>query len=245
MHKGFVISDLHLFTKWSVARNHMQKIRAAAASADFFVLNGDIFDFRWTTLPSIDATTRAACEWLRDFANEHPNCRIYYVMGNHDGYDFLAPELDRLQAEIPNFYWHPSHIRIGDALFLHGDVFFHVKPQNPYIRHLSSRIKVQPRIKIWTYRFLHSLRIHRWPSPLFEKRRCAERILKTLIMWPDEITHGVTDIYFGHTHTTFSNFSYGGITFHNSGSIIHGLPWRILPVHTPHALYRKLESTGQ
>ena len=83
---GFVVSDLHLFTERSSAHRYMDRIHDTLADADFLVLNGDIVDFRWTTLPSKEATAHAADDWLADLCIEYPHCQFYYVMGNHDGW---------------------------------------------------------------------------------------------------------------------------------------------------------------
>ncbi len=84
MASGHVISDLHLFAHRSVADSYMRDIRRAAAESDFFVLNGDIFDFRWSTLPTADDSLDAAVAWLRALVTEHPHCRFFYTVGNHD-----------------------------------------------------------------------------------------------------------------------------------------------------------------
>ena len=122
MRTGFVISDLHLFARWSQAGTYMDRIMRAAARADVFVLNGDIFDFRWTTYPTTEDSVDAAVEWLKSLAAAHPHCRFIYILGNHDGFRLFADRLDRLAAELPNLECHPSHVHLGRALFLHGDL---------------------------------------------------------------------------------------------------------------------------
>ncbi|MBC8372298.1 MAG: hypothetical protein ISS69_08100 [Phycisphaerae bacterium] len=47
MPTGYVISDLHMFARWSKPGKYLEQMHEAASGADFFVLNGDIFDFRW------------------------------------------------------------------------------------------------------------------------------------------------------------------------------------------------------
>ncbi|MFA6244267.1 MAG: metallophosphoesterase, partial [Candidatus Hydrogenedentales bacterium] len=81
---GYVVSDLHLFSRRSDYSVHERHIFQAAAKADVFVLNGDTFDFRWTTLPSIDLTVVAAIRWLRALTERFPNCYFHFILGNHD-----------------------------------------------------------------------------------------------------------------------------------------------------------------
>ena len=232
MASGYVISDLHLFTPWSVADDYMHRIHEAADRADFFVLNGDIFDFRWSSLPSADATVAASVAWLLEFAHERPQCRIIYVMGNHD---CLRPFADRLAAtaeSTPNLEWHSSHVRIGPAFFTHGDLFLRKGAADPFTRALLPAIHAKPKALRRCYRLLHSMRVQRWHAPVVSSRRCAKRIVRSLDAAANGEMQGVTDIYFGHTHTRFADHVYRGLRFHNTGSLIGGLPWHMLPVCT-------------
>jgi UDP-2,3-diacylglucosamine pyrophosphatase LpxH len=230
MLSGYVISDLHLFTPWSVADDYMREIREAADRADFFVLNGDIFDFRWSSLASAEATVAASEAWLRAFAAEHPRCRVAYVMGNHDALRPFADCLAAAAEATPNLEWHPSHVRIGPALFTHGDLFLRKRPTDPFNRALRPAITRKPKTLSRCYRLLHSMRVHRWHVPVLSSRRCAKRIIRSLDAASNGDAEGITDIYFGHTHTTFTDHAYRGLRFHNTGSMIGGLPWRMLPV---------------
>ncbi len=230
MPTGYVISDLHLFTPWSAAESNMREIRAAAARAEFLVLNGDIFDFRWSSLPSTEATLAAAEGWLRTFAAEHPQTRIIFVMGNHDGFGRFAERLDPLARDLPNFEWHASHVRIGTALFAHGDLLLRRNPVDPFERPLLGRIRRKPRAVRRCYRLLHAMRVHRWHTPVVSSRLCARRILRAVAAARNGEARGVTDVYFGHTHTTFSDYTHRGIRFHNTGSMIGGIPWHLMPV---------------
>ena len=230
MASGYVISDLHLFAPWSVADNYMHEIHEAADRAEFFVLNGDIFDFRWSSLPSAKATLAASTAWLREFAHTHARCRVVYVMGNHDG---LRPFAERLAAAVettPNLEWHPSHVRIGPALFTHGDLLLRKGAADPFTRELRPAVRAKPKALRRGYRLLHSMRVHRWHAAAAGSRRCAKRIVRSLGTAGDGDMEGVTDIYFGHTHATFADYVYRGLRFHNTGSMIDGLPWHMLPV---------------
>jgi len=209
----------------------MARMLEAAARSDFFVLNGDVFDFRWTTLPTVEETVRAALDWLRDFATAHPQCQILYVMGNHDNLQLFADRLAELSAELSNFRWHPSHLWLGKALFLHGDLVFDWGRQtSPFRRMLSPTVRKRSKALRHAQHVLHKMRIHRWHAPMFHRRRCAGKILRSIDHHSPEMAGSVAHVYFGHTHLTFSGYTHRGVTFHNSGSAIKGLPYRILRV---------------
>jgi UDP-2,3-diacylglucosamine pyrophosphatase LpxH len=230
MSSGYVISDLHLFTPWSAADDQMGRVRAAATRAEFLVFNGDVFDFRWSTRGDVEQSVSEAVEWLHDFATAHPACRVIYVMGNHDGLLPFAEQLEPMAAATANFEWHPACARIGTALFFHGDLFLRRNVPDPFTRRLKPVIRKRPTALGRAYRLLHRMRVHRWHAPMVGGRRCARRILRAFRSAQNGLAEGVTDVYFGHTHATLADFRYGGLTFHNTGSLIGGLPWHLMPV---------------
>jgi len=60
--RGIVLSDLHLFARRSQAADCMHRLRTELATVRVLVLNGDIFDFRWSTLRDLETTVAAALE---------------------------------------------------------------------------------------------------------------------------------------------------------------------------------------
>lgn len=230
MDHGYVISDLHLFAKRSEGDDHFHAMRSAAEKADFFVLNGDIFDFRWTTLATAEETVHAAMDWLRAFAGDHPNCRIFYVLGNHDSWEPFTDHLDELARQLPNFQWFPSHVRIGTSLFLHGDLPLGRKRLRPFRRTLLPNHRLRGQFLRAVYDALVAIGAHRWPGRWFWRRRCAKRLLRALRRDRNGLGEEITDIYFGHTHNVFADYHFGDVTFHNTGSAIRGLEGNLLRV---------------
>lgn len=82
MKSGLVISDLHLFSPRSEGFEQMTALWNEVTRAEVLVLNGDIFDFRWTCLPDEAATLKAALEWLHRLIDEFEGSAIHYVLGN-------------------------------------------------------------------------------------------------------------------------------------------------------------------
>jgi UDP-2,3-diacylglucosamine hydrolase len=230
--KGFVISDLHLFTHRTMAEVYMDEIRHAASQADFFVLNGDIFDFRWTNLASMEHTAHAAIDWLETFCTDFPHCRLFYIMGNHDGLKFFADCLGDLADRQENFRWHASHFRLGNSLFLHGDLPLTIRKKDPFQRTLLPIRRTKGRAMNLGYHIVITTRIHRYITWIHGPRWCARRILKSLEYYHPELAAGIEHIYYGHIHKTFSNLRYRGVTFHNTGSAIQGLKCRLLSAQT-------------
>ena len=97
MAKCYFVSDLHLFANRSNAHRYLAQIAIAASQADVFVLGGDIFDFRWSSLPTARAVGRAA-EWLDALLASSPACQFHLVLGNHDYHQVFIDRLVRLSG---------------------------------------------------------------------------------------------------------------------------------------------------
>jgi len=100
---------------------YLDEIALAASRAEVFVLGGDIFDFRWSSIPILRAVERAV-RWLRELASACPRCHFHLVLGNHDYHQALIDRLVELDKEVSNLSWHRYYVRLGSSVFLHGDV---------------------------------------------------------------------------------------------------------------------------
>ncbi len=224
------VSDLHLFSQRSHAEKHDDLLHDAAEKSDVFVLGGDIFDFKWSTLPTLDESISAAGCWLVDFATAHSNCQFHLLLGNHDHDLQFMGELQRVRREASNFAWDPYLLRMGEAVFLHGDVADHgghealenSRSRNPKHKRKGTTANLM-------YDMVMHSRLHVVvPMIVYPRRRVASRILSYL----EQIGHGREDgtkhVYFGHTHRAMENYEHGGIYFHNGGAPMKGLDFKIL-----------------
>ena len=169
-------------------------------------------------------TVKEAGRWLTALAAVNPNCRIYYVMGNHDRLGALADHLDEVAAEADNFKWTRSHLRIGSALFLHGD--------SPFRRPMPMSRARRPKARILhvLYRLATRAGVHRPFDLLHSPRRSARRIMRRLVRDRTGLADGLTDVYFGHTHRPFEDYPLDALLFHNTGAAIRAIESRMLPV---------------
>lgn len=223
-------SDLHLFSRRSQADRYEAQLRQAAARSRVFVFGGDIFDFRWSTRGSAEATGAAAIEWLERFMEPHSHCEFHYVLGNHDSAPQWVARLDELAGHRQRFAWHPYFLRVHDAIFLHGDViegatthaeldvararYEHDKPRGPWSNLL--------------YDLAVGVRLHR----LAALSRSRRRVVRRLRAYLTEIGHGpengLAHVFFGHTHVPVINHAQGGLRFHNGGAPVRGLAFRVV-----------------
>lgn len=219
--KGFVVSDLHIFAERSVAGEHVGAIRRAAGRAPCLVLNGDIFDFKWTTLKCIDSTIEQAISWLEILCQEHPACQIHYVLGNHDALKPFIHRVAELCLVCPNLKLHSSCLKLGHNLFMHGDLALDPGFRKEFERELMQTVAKKGRLMNLGYSLLTKSGSHRGISLFQIKKTQATQIIAYLKQ--HHLHAGITDVYYGHTHVPFHNYHCDGIAFHNTGSTIRRL----------------------
>jgi len=230
------VSDLHLFANRSQGGNHLEAIRNAAANSEHCVLGGDIFDFKWSTLPSSQATVQAALSWLHDLAIRVPNCRVHFLLGNHDYHPHLIERLPELAADVPNFEWEKFYLRLGDCVFLHGDVAdrkmtaARLEQRRHKFRH-TTRHPVQHR----AYDLVVGAHVHDVVArAIYPKRVVARRIMSYLKHLGHGPETGIRHVYFGHTHREVDGYEHEGIRFHNGGAPIGRTSFRIVELTINH-----------
>ena len=224
-----MLSDLHLFARRSKGMALVNGLDRELLTIDLLVLNGDIFDFRWSSFPRLEESQTAAAAWLGGLHDDYPRCEIHLVLGNHDGPVSFQDELARLAPSLARFHWHADFLQLGSALFLHGDCA-HARMDARRLVRYRQAWEHKPNRGAWAsqaYRgadWLGLTRlVHQWHFP---QRRTVQRIAYYL----DDARPGwrreVRDCYFGHTHLPMSQFEFEGVRFHNTGSAVGNLGFK-------------------
>jgi UDP-2,3-diacylglucosamine pyrophosphatase LpxH len=235
-HRGIVISDLHLFARRSRGVARFDAVREDLSQADVMVLNGDIFDFRWSTHGDQSKTLPAAINWLHELVNALPNCQIHFVVGNHDCTVAFQEALTELAGARPRFQWHEYLLRLGPSLFVHGDCAHRQMNHHSLGRFRQSwqrDFTWNPGLAV-AYECVDRLgitrRVHEWHFP---RQKTVERVAFYLDGfcpgWREQTRH----CYFGHTHLPFAGYEHDGIQFHNTGSAIHNLEFNPIWFEVP------------
>lgn len=236
MTRTHFISDLHLFSRRSSAPELESVIQSAVKHSETFVLGGDIFDFRWSTQGSMSRAVEDSVDWLQRLIEVKPDCHFHYLLGNHDCHPEFVEALTRLSEQVPQLVWHRHMMRLGDRVFLHGDIVdtkvrSGEKPHDVLdSRRLIGEMRRPPnRVSHALYDAAIQVRVHRVVAQLAKRHAL---VLKRLAHYLSEHgeTHatGVRDVYFGHTHRSLSSIAYNGMRFHNPGAAIKGLPFQII-----------------
>jgi len=221
--RGLVVSDLHLFARRSQGAAHFESLHDKLRSVDVLVLNGDIFDFRWSTLPGETATIAAALDWLCALADRHRHCQIHFIHGNHDCLITFRDKLVALAATMPRLQCHTNELRLSSALFLHGDCANRKMDVAGLRRRRARWERTMPggNFSCVAYIAIDRLgitrRSHEW---IFPRKRTVRRIAHYLDRAAPDWRRHTRDCYFGHTHLPFSHYHYDGVAFHNTGSAI-------------------------
>lgn len=233
MPRACFVSDLHLFANRSRAEAYLHAIQHAADLADQCILGGDIFDFRWSTMPSTAETVDAAVTWLRDLCQFAQNTNVQFLLGNHDYHAALIERLPELSRDVENFEWHRFYIRTGDTIFLHGDVADRKMTSDMLERRRErwANHGQKGRYHSRAYDLVVKSRVHLLvPRAVYPRRLVARRIVSYL----DHIGHGpgsgVRQVCFGHTHRPLREYRYRGVRFHNCGAPIGTGRFRILEI---------------
>ncbi len=227
-----VVSDLHIFCPRSTWKSKFEVIKEAIRSSDVFVLNGDTFDFRWSSSSSLKSAFEKAIDFLRELSAINPNCHIHLNLGNHDHHTDFCKMLSELEKELPNFSWHPYYLRVGNLVFLHGEPSER-KMTHRQLEKYRGRWERKKPITEPVLNNLYDLAVntktHVVLSRIFFTRK---RTVKNLLWYLETLglgmDSGITDVYFGHTHVPMANFRYKGISFHNSGTAYKGMKLNIL-----------------
>lgn len=216
MPAGLVLSDLHLFAARSTAEHMLRELEPQLADAELCILNGDIFDFHWLTGKDAPTMAAQAMDWLTALARKASHARIFYIMGNHDNLQQLADLLGGTREK--NLAWSPTHLKLGDKLFLHGDLPLAGKAFDK--RPLDSRVRSPHLLRHKTYDLAINTQAHRLAASLATPALCAHLITRAFARHPHADLEGARHIYFGHTHHPFNGLEHGGRIFHNTGSTV-------------------------
>ncbi len=236
MQTGLVISDLHLFSRRSRAEELLDGMEEELKSAEILVLNGDVFDFRWSTLPDMETAISSALRWLADITELRQGRPTHYLLGNHDCVTGFTEKLSGLADKCDSLGCHDRFLVLGRNLFLHGDCANRRMDETGFRRFRGtwSRDKQRGAIRRALYDGADAVgasrKVHDWWFPQRSTvLRVAYHLDHILPEWREEIDH----CYFGHTHLPFTGHGHDGVMFHNTGSAIRDMEFQPLAFTCP------------
>jgi UDP-2,3-diacylglucosamine hydrolase len=235
MAKGYVISDLHMMAAYSRSDRHWADIDRAASKAHFFVLNGDINEMYFSDLP-FEQRMETGLGNIERLVKAHPNCQFHYIIGNHENIDAYMNGVVTLAHRLPNLQIHACYMRIGNALYLHGDQPLgageitterHLHPAGGMKQQAAGNILPLVNPLQATFRNLRHA-IH------YSFNRDVNRILHAIDKADPIVRSGVEHVFFAHTHRPklAVTSKHSPISFHNTGAGVRGAHFSMLEIET-------------
>ena len=224
--RGFVFSDLHMFSFVSEWERRMPSIEQGCRKANIVVMNGDLFEFKRSRFPTRDETVSAAVAWLKTLVEMFPQVKFEYLLGNHDCAEDLVRALRGLADGYHNLRITDDFLVLGKNLFLHGDVC-DSGPSREALAALRTRYSSTQR-SLTSIAFAELVTRTRLNAVEYLRRKpetLAAAISAYLSNVAPELHGRIERIFFGHTHVPFTGFKHAGITFENTGCAVHGLGW--------------------
>ncbi|MBI9076074.1 MAG: metallophosphoesterase family protein [Desulfatibacillum sp.] len=236
MKQGVVVSDLHMFARRSNAHELMGRIEGVISKSNMLVLNGDTFDFRWTTLPSISHTIKEAVDWIDSLTHRFSGCEVRVVCGNHDCREEYLLALEELANKNSSVTWHEHFMHMENLLFLHGDC--------------DSRHTKVDKIVHWSEPYQTSKKVGHALALVYDQvnrtglttlaqklasppKRASKRVFGYMNEVAPDVLDKVRHVYFGHSHVPFTFFEYNGLYFHNTGCAVSSAEFN--PIHFRYA----------
>lgn len=230
----YAMGDLHIFAPHARWKEAVATLQRTAQEADVFVLLGDVFEIRRSgDAPGYATVAQSAARMLRDWCARFAHCHFHLLFGNHDCMTPYTAAAAGVADTVPNLDVHPHVLRLGSAVFLHGDVPLYAPSPDGLTRY---RAGLQGFSENWLSRRLYHasgrlLRSHHllsacaFPPPI---------LMRQLHRYLTAVGHtaesGVRDVYFGHTHAPLDEVHFRGMHWHNGGAPFGTDPHRVLRV---------------
>lgn len=222
-HKAIVLSDIHLGSKWSKAREVTRFLKQN--SCQTLILCGDIID-GWALMRGRkDKWKRSHTNFIRLLLDLSHDTQIIYVRGNHD--DFL----DRLiPLSLPNIMVVKDYIYTsGEKRYyvLHGDVFDKVTSSMSWLAKVGD---VGYSLLLWYNKWYNHRRIKQG-KPYYSIAREIKNKVKASVSHISNFEEHVVDVaqykgcqgvICGHIHHPEIK-QYGAIEYLNSGDWVESL----------------------
>lgn len=211
--KCLTLSDIHYSNVSSSSRHLMHNaIYPAVQKSELVVFNGDWLGIIPKKRRDLDSIVSENLKLLEQWLDNNSETLFGFVIGNHDRVMPFLEGLKQLEASHPNLIVSAKYLRVGDALFLHGDQHSRVKPFT------ADDISVRPSMLSTRERKQYAK--HNKALPPVEVTEHQRRILHTLNQEDPQLLEGIKHIFSGDTHKPYTNNEFEGLLMHNSGGAI-------------------------
>ncbi|MGB7327044.1 MAG: metallophosphoesterase [Rubripirellula sp.] len=223
------VSDLHWLSARSNYESHEESIRDAVRRSDLCIWGGDLFDFRWSQRSDDASAVAASLQWLDGWYGDFPETRFVFLNGNHDAHESFQTALVDWAATRDRFDLGGECLRIGDTIWLHGDVIEGDGSADAFARYRYQwkNKSTSGRLASLAYDVAVNARVHKAAAFAAHRRKnTCTRLIRWLHQQPTHQTDGVRRVVFGHTHRRINGFRIGSHEFFNGGAAIRHVPFQ-------------------
>lgn len=222
-HRTIVVSDIHLGSKWSKAKEVTRFLKEN--TSDTLILCGDIID-GWSLVRGKKAKWKKRhTKFIKLLLDRQHDTKIIYLRGNHDDFLNRVIPMKFQNIQIVNDYMHVS----GDKRYyvLHGDVFDSVTSR---FRWLSQIGDVGYSLLLWINRIYNNRRLKKG-LPYYSLSKEIKHKVKASVSYISDFEKHIVDIarqkkcdgvICGHIHHPENSY-YEDIHYLNSGDWVESL----------------------
>lgn len=234
--KVIAVGDLHLFSKRSNGQKIFDQLPEMISNCDLLVICGDLFDFRWSHFSSLKEGFEAAEEIMEEFLSK-VTIPVAYILGNHDGVSRFEQTLERLKEKHDHFYWMADYLKVGNSVFLHGDIPLKTKGAKVTPRLLNENEPLYPQWISMGYAVFTKtglIALYRIVKSLFRKTPLFSIDQAIDVHFEDrDIDH----VVFGHTHFAIKEKIFNGRSYRNCGTPMRGFTFSPIYLEIPEASF--------
>lgn len=225
--KASVVGDLHLFAKRSNGEVIFDSLSEVTKGSDIIIICGDLFDFRWSSFKTLEESFKSAAGRITSLL-KNIDIPVVYILGNHDGIEGFQSYLNSLKEKFNNFKWYDDSYKLGDTLFIHGDIPLKSEGKSVRGRKFKSDEKIYSPFMSWGYTLFTRLKIISLYRGLFKKSSPLPLIHNAVEL--DSDYKEVKRVIFGHTHFALNSSVFKGREYHNCGTPMSGFNFNILNI---------------
>jgi len=218
--KGLMYSDIHEFATYSDFNNDRPKVLEAIKGKDFVVEAGDISECKNIVGVTVEEVVKKRLTNLDEQIRINPTCQIHILLGNHERYNKFVDPLMEYAKSHPQVHIHESYVRIGDAMYIHGD--WHADDKDDILNRPYKDQDIDGIFRAKVYKGVLGIGAagHIAERFIYPKEIILPRIRERLMKECPEDMKGVKHIFFGHVHYTMDGVEHEGIKHHNAGASI-------------------------
>ena len=222
-HKTIVLSDIHLGSKWSKAKEATKYLKEN--TCDTLILCGDIID-GWQLMRGKKAKWKKRhSNFIKLLLNIQHDTKIIYLRGNHDDFlDRILP-LQFQNIKIVKDYIHTSN---GKRFYvIHGDVFDMVTSRYSWLSKIGD---VGYTLLMWVNKYYNNRRLKKG-LPYYSLSREVKKRVKASVSYISDYEKHIVEIarkkkcdgvICGHIHHPEKAY-YDEILYLNSGDWVESL----------------------